>query len=369
MEILTPENESPSNVTMSSANVTSGISAASFPNKWVMNWTPTSNTAALLATGLGQLNYNSTSYDVTGAGHGIGWLGQVLNNTTRTMALAVGTEGVVESVGGGVVSQGWGVVSHLSTTGAGSTITAGAGFADIVDTNSSGAITAYAGLLLNDIDAVSNITYKYGVLQQSASAWNIFSGPMYGPQQGALPGVPVMPEVAPASSPGVASNRYYTTPTGTTISTLSIAANILYCCPFFVPERTTWTRIGAEITTAAAASSVMRVGVFSAYTGRPQALLLDSGALAADSTGLKEATVSKQLDSGWYFLAIFSNGSPTVRAILDTASTKHGLTTPTALDTLIGGSQTYGTMPSTFPASLIYANGGGVVPLLWMRKV
>lgn len=347
------------------STVTTG---SNFPNKWTMSWRPTSNSTALLSAGYGDVDYDSTTYDVTGAGHGIGWLGRFRHQTARTVALGVGIEGVVESNGSGAITQGWGVVSHISVNGASSSISTAAGFSDIVDTSSSGAITAYAGVLLNDMSGVSGITYKYGVYQLDSAAWNIYRGRSWGAQQAALGGVPVLPEIAPAMSPGIASSRYYTTPHGSTITTLAIGANILYCCPFYVPERTTWTEIGVEVTSAAAASSLLRVGIYRAYSGRPQALILDGGAKAADSTGLKTSTISQVLEAGWYFLAVFSNGTPTVRAITDTATTLHGLTNTTALDTLIGGSATYGVMPDRFPASLIYANGGTLVPLLWMRK-
>lgn len=364
MEIVRPAGSAPANV----STVETALSGSNFSNKWVASWTPSAGTAALLATGYGELNYDSTAYDVTGAGHGVGWLGRFRHQTTRTVSLAVGIEGVVESNGAGVITQGWGTVSHISVNGASSSIGTAAGFADLVDTSAGGTITAYAGVLLNDLSAVSGVTYKYGVYQLDPAAWNIYRGRSWGAQQAALGGVPVLPEIAPAMSPGIASGRYYTTPHGSTITTLALGANVLYCCPFFVPERTTWTEIGVEVTTAAAASSLLRVGVYRAYAGRPQALILDGGAKAADSTGLKTSAISQVLEAGWYFLAVFSNGTPTVRAITDTATTLHGLTGTTALDTLIGGSAAYGAMPNPFPASLIYANGGSLVPLLWMRK-
>ena len=364
MDVLLPPGATPANV----ATVSPAPLGMAFPNKWVVSWQPPSNTTALLSAGYGEVTFDSTAYDVTGAGHGIGWLGRFRHLTTRTVALGIGAEGVVESNGGGTLTQGWGTVSHVSVNGASSAIGTAAGFADVVDTSAGGAITAYAGVLLNDLSAVSGITYKYGVYQLDPAAWNIYRGRSWGAQQAALGGVPVLPEIAPAMSPGIASSRYYTTPHGSTITTLALGANILYCCPFFVPERTTWTEIGVEVTTAAAASSLLRVGIYRAYAGRPQALILDGGAKAADSTGLKTSTISQVLEAGWYFLAVFSNGAPTVRAITDTATTLHGLTNTTALDTLIGASATYGAMPDPFPASLIYANGGTLVPLLWLRK-
>lgn len=346
----------------------SSVSGTVLPNAWSLSWQPSGPASGLIAAGYGEINYDSTVYDVTGAGHCIGWLGRVRHRTPRTVSLVVGIEGAVESTGGGTISQAWGVVSHVSTDGAGSNIPAAAGFADLVDNAAGGTIGAYAGLLLNDLSAETGITYKYGVYQLDPNAWNIYRGRSWGAQQAAKGGVPVMPELAPAMSPGIASGRYYTTPTGASITTLALGANILYCCPFFVPERVTWTEIGVEVTTAAAASSLLRVGVYRAYAGRPQELILDGGAKAADSIGLKTTVVSQVLEAGWYFLAVFSNGAPTVRAITDSATTLIGLTATTALDTLIGASQTYGAMPATFPGTLIYANSGAIVPLLWMRK-
>lgn len=350
-----------------SVNYTSGNN---FHNVFAMDWVPLSTNTALTCALYGNVDYAAgNTIDVTGAGHGIGVLGRFRNQSTRAVALAVGTEGVVESNGGGSIAQGWGVVAHISVNGVSSSIATAAGFSDLLDIDANGAITAYAGLLLNDMTNVSNIgrvTYRYGVLQNDPNAWNIFAGRMWGGAQARKAGVPVMPELSPPPHPGFAVNRYYTAPNGTTIGPVALAANTAYCCPFFVSEETTFHEIGIRVTTLIGGSNV-RLGVYRAWAGVPKELLFDAGAVSTATTGAKTIAISQKLEPGLYFLVALSSANPAINWILDGTTSTNGMTTDNGGEMTISTAMTYGALPASF-GTPTYVNGGGYVPLIWMRR-
>lgn len=116
------------------------------------------------------------------------------------------------------------------------------------------------------------------------------------------------------------SGRYYghQFSFGGTGTTLALAADTLYGVPFVLDETNTVDRIALNITGAAAAGKLLRIGLYSSIPGTyfPDALIVDSGALAADGTGIKIATISQSLVANTlYFLAAVTDGTPTVTAM------------------------------------------------------
>lgn len=346
------------------------LSGNNFHNSFSIDWTPASNSSALSCCLYGNTDYAAgNTADVVNPGHGIGVLGRFRNQSTRTVSLAVGTEGVVESNGGGTISQGWGVVAHISVNGVSSAISTAAGFSDLLDLDANGSIVAYAGLLLNDMRSVSNInrvTYRYGVLQNDPDAWNVFAGRLWGGAQARKTGVPVMPELSPPPHPGFAINRYYTAPNGTTIGPVALAANTAYCCPFFVSEETTFHEIGIRVTTLIGGSNV-RLGIYRAWAGVPKELIFDAGVVSTATTGAKTIAISQKLEPGLYYLVALSSANPTINWILDATVSTSGMTTDNGGETTIVTAMTYGALPASF-GTPSYTNGGGYVPLIWMRR-
>lgn len=108
--------------------------------------------------------------------------------------------------------------------------------------------------------------------------------------------------------------RYYASPSSAR-TTASVADGVACAHPFWVGQTTTFERIGAEVTTAVAASAV-RLGVY-ADTGRgsPGARILDAGTIDSTTTGAKEITISTTLQPGLYWLTtVAQGGAPTMRA-------------------------------------------------------
>ena len=159
---------------------------------------------------------------------------------------------------------------------------------------------------------------------------------------------------------GYASGRFYA---GEALSpaasgTLAIAANTMYATPFVVRQQQLWTKIGCNVTTAAA-STFAYLGIYRMENGIPTARVLDAGAIGLDSTGTKEITISQVLPAGMYAIILLANGSSAVvkaGTLNSVAVAAVGTSAIGTADTIIKGSFTYGTLPATFPA-VTYASG------------
>ena len=92
------------------------------------------------------------------------------------------------------------------------------------------------------------------------------------------------------------------------------SANRLYYEPWTVASTTTLDRVAVEVVTAAAASTVIRLGIYNASSAWvPTTLVLDCGTVAADVVGINAATVSVTLPPGRYICCWGSNGGPALR--------------------------------------------------------
>ncbi len=99
--------------------------------------------------------------------------------------------------------------------------------------------------------------------------------------------------------------------------TLALTADTIYFIAFFIPRTRTYDRIGVELTTNGAAGILVRLGIYNATSAHiPGALVLDAGTVVVDNGAavLKTITISKQLIPGNYFMAVVSDGTPTLRA-------------------------------------------------------
>lgn len=104
------------------------------------------------------------------------------------------------------------------------------------------------------------------------------------------------------------------------VGTYATSSNLIRYWPMYVLTDITIDRIGCEVTSAAAASNTLRIAIYNADTDlQPTSLVIDSGTLATDSTGVKEATVSQALGAGRYLLAINASASATLRAYRGTS--------------------------------------------------
>lgn len=174
-------------------------------------------------------------------------------------------------------------------------------------------------------------------------------------------------EVGPTPHPGYVAGRYYG-PTGAGARTpVALTANFIYTAPFYVAERTTFTKLGFRVT-GAVASSNARVGIYYAEGGVPTELVVGSGNIDTATTGAKEATISTTLEAGYYMLVLHASAAITVNwCALSNSREQFGTTSDTTDETLILSTQTYGALPTTFiPAG--YFDQAQACPFIWLRK-
>jgi hypothetical protein len=111
-----------------------------------------------------------------------------------------------------------------------------------------------------------------------------------------------------------------------------LPSGTLQCELLICTGSTAIDRMGCNVGTAGAASSVIRLGIYAiSSTGDPGSLVLDAGTVTADSTGDKTATVSTTLPAGAYWMVAVSNdasGTLRVRATSGTQSTINHLVSP-----------------------------------------
>lgn len=120
----------------------------------------------------------------------------------------------------------------------------------------------------------------------------------------------------------MAVGLYY--PTGIHASTIPLVVDRVYYVPISFRRACTLDRIGFTGLTAAVASSVARLGIYTDTDGRPGALVVDAGTVStAAGLSAKEIVISQAVDRGRYWLACVSQGGAsgaTLRASLGYAN-------------------------------------------------
>jgi hypothetical protein len=135
-------------------------------------------------------------------------------------------------------------------------------------------------------------------------------------------------------------------------------------------------RLGAEVTSAGDAGSLLRIGVY-ADTGNsyPGALILDAGTIAGDSATVQDITgLTLTLAPGIYWIGgavqLVTVTQPTVRILgsVYTCPVPLGSTSISAGQAVHGFSQSSvtGALPSTFTSS-VTTLGAGVCPRIHAR--
>jgi hypothetical protein len=111
--------------------------------------------------------------------------------------------------------------------------------------------------------------------------------------------------------PDWTAGRYYTPPILGTPAGATLGNGNCYLMPIRVPNAYTLVRIGAKVTIAGAAGSVIRLGIFNDNgSGLPGALLLDAGTIDGTSATAQEITISQAVGAGVLWLALCGQGAP-----------------------------------------------------------
>jgi hypothetical protein len=123
--------------------------------------------------------------------------------------------------------------------------------------------------------------------------------------------------------PILAVDAYYS-PARDTVTTAAHGAAVASYSPITLGSGII-TRIGCEVTTSAASSTV-RLGIYhDSGAGRPGQLWFDAGTVDSTTTGTKTITISKQSHAGLYWLvAVAQGGSPTLRALAGSGEFRFG---------------------------------------------
>ncbi|WP_052067993.1 hypothetical protein [Rhodococcoides fascians] len=142
---------------------------------------------------------------------------------------------------------------------------------------------------------------------------------------------------------------------------------------FYLDDDTTIDRIGTEVTTVAAGSTLRWV-IYRDNNGYPGALVLDTGAVgdSATAVGFQEATINQTLTAGRYWLGcIAQGGNPALRSTQASIATPAAGLTAAEVVSQTGAGVGYradgisGAAPATFTAS---APSTAFAPMVWVRK-
>ena len=178
-------------------------------------------------------------------------------------------------------------------------------------------------------------------------------------------------EVASAKHPGIAVGRRYSALNARDSLTASTLFTIgwEWAIPIYIPERTTFDKIGCEVTTAVASSNI-RLGIRKAAAGVASDLVLDAGQVDSSSTGAKEATISQELEAGVYFLTAAAQdgaSAPSINWIsTDGFSGIFGIDTSNTVASCMYATGSTGALPSSY--GTVNYSGTALAPFVWLRK-
>jgi hypothetical protein len=143
--------------------------------------------------------------------------------------------------------------------------------------------------------------------------------------------------------------------------TLALVVDTLYAMPLYVPVTAFCQAIGISVTAGAAASSI-RMGIYADSGGLPGDLIVDAGVVSGVNTSEVALALTNWLRPGWYWLAVLTDGTPTVRGLAPGISL---LGHATNIDSTVGSpgvsvAQAYGALPTPFTpgATQLGANSG-----------
>lgn len=157
------------------------------------------------------------------------------------------------------------------------------------------------------------------------------------------------------------------------INTVVMSENVLRFQPFLVDTPITVDQIVFEVTTAATdfGTKEARVGIYAADTDwQPTTLLVDSGALATNSPGIKTASISLALTAGRYLMAWINGSNPAVRRLRGSSLAGiHPSLGATPYIQTFAVNQTYGALPSSTAWDTITTTGssGGFIYVTFLR--
>lgn len=130
---------------------------------------------------------------------------------------------------------------------------------------------------------------------------------------------------------------------------------------------TTFDRIGCEVTTAAA-SSTIRLGIYADNGGKPGALIVDGGTVDSSSISVKEVVINQTLAAGTYWLAFCAQGgTPTVRGRSASGVTLGTFGAQTNASDASAGSFKQSGVSGALPNPMVISSTDGKMPSVSVR--
>ncbi len=158
--------------------------------------------------------------------------------------------------------------------------------------------------------------------------------------------------------PGMINSRLYLPPMAVALISGTLAGNILYSFPVYIPQTATLDTLRFQVNGANTAT-LAECGIYSNNNGLPDSLLHDCGTISVTTGGTKTFTsIGQAVSPGWYWIALALNGTCTISNMSSNggqSSTNLGIQALTAGSFNYGhvrGAWTFsaGNLPATFPS-------------------
>jgi len=134
---------------------------------------------------------------------------------------------------------------------------------------------------------------------------------------------------------GSKTGVYYYLPCNSTGTANTLGNGTARVFPVFFSSAVTLTRIGAEVTGAGEANSVVRLGIYNDNgTGFPGTVLLDAGTIDGTSATIQEITISQAVPAGLFWMCAVVQAAPTTQPTLRVVSSVyHNVVVPQTVNT------------------------------------
>jgi hypothetical protein len=168
---------------------------------------------------------------------------------------------------------------------------------------------------------------------------------------------------SPTYQIGLVAGRYYSAP-AISMTATAVAANRLYVTFVIVPNRSTITKLGFNITVAAPGNAIM--GLYKVANAALTTLVAQTPLISTGTTGAKEGAISAIVDAGTYAVVGVFSAAPAISFHGVSSHTIIGSLSPIGFQEAAFISFAFGTLPAA-PNVVPNFIAGATEPHLWFR--